>query len=161
MARKLTPLLAQEILSNNSYTHILRLTADDLTQEAANTAQTIKLCDMADGDIIAKTEIRLITPFEDKSDAAFNSTTVSLGDAASTTRFVNAAQVNVNGTEIVDPIYSNTSYQYTAAGELRLTIGSMLAKSLKDIDKGELHILIQIQESKKLHDLHGTVAVIK
>ena len=161
MPKVMTPLLQQEIVANNGYTHEIRLTADHLTEAAAATAQTIKVCDMADGDIVSITETRLLTPFEDKSDATFNSTTLSFGDAGSATRFVNAAQINLHGTEIADPVYNNTAYQYTAAGELRLTIGSMAAKSLKEIDKGELIIHLKIVETKKLADLHGSVAVIK
>ena len=160
MPRYLTPLLQQEIVAND-YTHLARITADNLTEATAATAQTIKLCDMADGDIIEAMEMRLITPFEDKSDGTFNSTTISLGDAGSATRYVNAVQVNRNGTEITDPVYSNTAYQYTAPGELRLAVGSMAAKSLVNIDKGELQILLKIKESKKLHDLHSTVMVVK
>lgn len=159
--RILVPLLAQEIVANNGYTHKILLTADHLTETAANTSQVIDVCTMTDGDILAKFEARLVTPFKDSGDAAFNSTAVSFGDGGSATRYISAAQMNENGTEIADPVYGNTAYQYTADGTLRLTVASMADKALNDINTGELLILVQIVETRKFTELIAGVAVLK
>jgi hypothetical protein len=100
---------------------------------------------VAISDIVVKTELHLTIPFEDQSDAAFNTSTLSLGDATTATRFINASEANVNGTEVLNVIPgANQNVIYTAAGQLQLTLNSMAAKSLSDLDKGAGYILMAI-----------------
>ena len=158
---KLTPLLIEEIASNGGFTHICVIDADNLTEAATNTAQTIVMPTLPKGWIYNKGYGYLVTPFEDKSDPAYNSTTFSLGDVGDTARYIASAQLNKNGTEITIPKFGNTAFQFTAATGLLATFGSMAAKSLKNINKGELHIVIQIIDTDILSILQGTTPILK
>src|SRR5215468_6088942 len=80
-----------------AFTHIAIVTADDLTQTAANTAQTINLCALKKYDIILRALGVPYVPFQNTGDAAFNSDTVSIGDTGSATRFTTATEANANG----------------------------------------------------------------
>lgn len=156
---KLIPLLHEEIISQGGYTHMAIINADALTDAGTNTTQTIKLADIPANAIIQKSEVRLIVPFEATSDAAFNSTTASLGDAGSATRFASAVQLNKNGSYITSPAANNTAYQYTAAAVLNLAVTSMAAKALLSLNKGELHVFVHILDTKALSDAKGISSV--
>lgn len=116
-----------------------KITHEDLTEATANTAQAIDLVGAEAGDVVLASTFQLPTAFEDASDAAFNDVTLSLGDGASATALMAAKQVNVNGTEILTAS-DTTGKAYPAADTLKATFGSMSAKSLEDIDTGEVYI---------------------
>jgi hypothetical protein len=137
------PLGTQEQAGQCGFTHIAVITADDLTQATAATAQTITLVTLLAFDIIQKVGWYLKTPFKDVSDAAFNSDTMSVGDNAAVTTHIAATEVNENGTEILSH-YSNTAVRYTSADKIAVTFNSMAAKSLVNIDVGELHIFFAL-----------------
>lgn len=128
-----------------AYTHVAIITADDLTQATANTAQTIDLCALKAGDIIARAIGVPVTPFRNTLDAAFNSDTVSFGDTGSATRHLAATEANVNGTFL--RVIGNTAFLYTTADTLRVTVNSMAAKSLVSINRGEYHIFFALVRS--------------
>jgi hypothetical protein len=125
-------------------THQAIVTADDLTQTTANTAQTIKLCDLVAGDINVKVALRVKTPFENTADAAFNTTTVSVGDVAAVNTYLTAAETNKNGTVVPTRVSTNTAVVYTAADKVAVTFNAMAAKSLSSINKGELHVFFRL-----------------
>jgi hypothetical protein len=159
--KKFTPLLLEEIASNGGFTHMVVFTADDLTEATANTAQTIALPKVPKGFVINKGYARLVTPFEDKSDAAFNTTPFILGDAGDDDRYIASSELNKNGTEITYPTFNNTAFQVTADTELLAKFGSMAAKSLSNIDKGELHLVLQIIDTRILSDLQSAASIVK
>ncbi len=97
---KLTPLSLTERAAGG-FTHRASLTHADLTELATNTAQVIDLLAVTAGQMIARVAAYLKTPFAAAGDAAFNSNTISIGDAGSATRFVAAFQANINGTEVL------------------------------------------------------------
>lgn len=142
---KVSPLATNEIADNGSFTHIATITADDLTTAATNTAQTITLVSLMAGDIIGKILWRAKTFFQASADAAFNTTTMSIGDTASGVATHKAAiELNVNGTEVREG-FSNTAVgPYTAADSLTATFNAMAAKALLSIDTGEVEILFQL-----------------
>jgi hypothetical protein len=159
--KKITPLMLEEIASNGGFTHIAIVTADDLTEATANTAQDVSLGTVPKGWIINKTMARLVVPFEDKSDAAFNTTALVVGDAGSANRYITSAQMNRNGTEITIPQYNNTAYQTTAATEILANFAAMSAKSLVNIDKGEVHIFFQLIDTAILSELQSGATIVK
>lgn len=159
--KKFTPLLLEEIASNGGFTHMVVFTADDLTETATNTAQTITLPKVPKGFVIQKGYARLVVPFEDQSDAAFNTTGFTLGDAGSATRYITTAELNKNGTEITYPTFNNTAFQETADTALLAAFASMSGKALNDIDKGELHIVVQIIDTRILSDLQTGASIVK
>lgn len=144
------PLTSEERLQG--FTHRVVLTHEDLTETAANTAQTIALVSVVAGQVLLRAANKVITAFKDASDTAFNSNTLIVGDGGDTDRANNSQQLNENGTEVLygvnDP--AKLPYVFTAADTIDAIVGSMAAKSLSDIDTGEVHILLQIANLNKL-----------
>jgi len=140
---KMSCLLTEE-MSKQGYTHRIDFSYRGIAAGVANnTAATGNIAALPLATVIYRATLILVTPFEDQSDTAFNDNTVSLGDTGSATRFFSGVQVNKNGTEVLDSIY-NTLYQYAAADTLILTLNSMSGKSISDLDKGQLMILLQV-----------------
>jgi len=134
----------------NDMTHMLILTANDLTQATVATAQTFTI-PIPVGSTINQVEARLIIPFQNTADAAFNSDTVSVGDTGSATRWVNAVECNANGAFITAPQFSATlGGPYAANQNLVVTVNSMAAKALNNINRGELHVYVQMESRAAL-----------
>jgi hypothetical protein len=101
--------------------------------------------DLTESTVVEKAAFQLVTAFEDASDAAFNDTNVSVGDGGDTDRFIASTEVNENGTEVDFAANANTTaYAYTAADTVDLLVESMNAKSLSNIDAGEIHIYLAV-----------------
>jgi hypothetical protein len=127
------------------FTHQVVVTHTDLTESTADTDQTIALLSVVAGDVVEKAAFKLVTAFEDASDAAFNDTNVSVGDGGDTDRFIASTEVNENGTEVDFAANANTTaYAYTEADTVDLLVESMNAKSLSNIDAGEIHIYLAV-----------------
>lgn len=146
---KFSPLTEQEV-SALGYTHRLDFSYQDIGAGIANNTSKVWaagfLPAVAAGMIIAKTELHLTTPFAvSPNDAAFTTSTLSFGDATTATRFINASESNLNGTEVIDVNPgANQNVIYTAAGQLQLTLNSMAAKSLSSLNVGKGYILINL-----------------
>jgi hypothetical protein len=119
------------------FTHVAIVTANDLTQATAAAAQVFNLCGIKAGDIMYRAVGIPVVPFQNTLDAAFNADTVSLGDTGSAARHLAATEANANGTFL--RVMGNTAFLYTAADTLQLTVNSMAAKSLSNINRGEYH----------------------
>jgi hypothetical protein len=76
------------------------ITADDLTEATANTAQTLQVLTRKAGQAVRFVKHVLVTPFKDASDAAFNTCAAVLGDGGNTSRYMGSTELNENGTEI-------------------------------------------------------------
>jgi hypothetical protein len=148
---KFAPLTIEERAASDM-THRLDFTYEDIpagvavaTSQLFNTAP---LPVLKAGMIVKRILMYLTTPFKDASDAAFNTTTISIGDAASATRFVNAVQVNENGTEVITTFpgaAENTIY--TGNSQMSVTVNSMAAKTISDLDVGRLYVLFNIEDA--------------
>jgi hypothetical protein len=137
----------------NGYTHKLVVTHEDLTTTTANTAQSVTLLSLDQGDVIQDAAFKLVTAFSDASDSAFNTTTLAVGDD-DVDEFIDETEVNENGTEIfyAGPVADSIPKVYNAPtdGPVTATFMSMAAKSLSDLDAGEVHIYLKVA---KLADL--------
>ena len=134
------PLNNLEQVANGGANRVWELTHADLTQTTVNTAQAFTI-PVAAGDAFRVVAVKLITPLEDQSDAAFNSCAATIGDGGSATRFLASTQLNLNGTEIdFAPGALGESYLYNVADTVDISIGSMTAKALNDIDKGRWQV---------------------
>jgi len=139
--------LPAETKAATGYTHKAVITHSDLTEATANTAQTIELLDVAAGDVVHTAAVKVVTALSDASDTSFNSTTLIVGDDGSTNRFVTSQELNVNGSEVLYKAATNTApHAYTAANTVDAVFGSMAAKSLSDIDAGEVHIYLGVNK---------------
>lgn len=138
------PLSTNERAETPGFTHVAQITADDLTQGTANTAQTITVCALKKNDIIGRVQDFVKTAFQNTADNAFNSDTRSIGDSASVTTHTTAAEANANGT-VVPSKFSNTAVgPYTTTNVLTVTFNSMTGKSLSALNRGELIVLFQL-----------------
>jgi hypothetical protein len=138
-----------------AHTHVIEITADNLTVTATNTLQTFTLpFTFAIGDIVERVTWYLATPFQDASDAAFNTDTISVGDSVGGVATLLAAkEANVNGTEVLNTSAVPTgtpSTGFTAATNLTVTVNSMSAKALNDIDTGRVVIAVRIVRPRLL-----------
>ena len=139
--------LPAETKAATGYTHKAIITHDDLTMATANTVQTIALLDVAAGDVVNTAAVKVVTAFSDASDTAYNTTTLIVGDDGTTNRFVTSQELNVNGTEVLYKAGTNTApHAYTAANTVDAVFGSMAAKSLSDIDAGEVHVFLGVNK---------------
>ena len=143
--------LPAETKAATGFSHKAVVTHSDITESAADTDQTIALLSVAAGDVVEKAAYKLVTAFSDASDAALNDTKVQVGDGADTDRYIAATQVNVNGTEVLFAANANTTaYAYTAADTVDLLVESMTAKSLSELDAGEIHIYLAVSKLSAL-----------
>jgi len=143
--------LPNETKAATGFTHKAIVTHEDLTLTTADADQTIALLSVVAGDVVEKAAIKLVTPFADASDAAFNDTKVQVGDGTDTDEYVAATQVNVNGTEVLFAANVNTvPFAYTAADTVDLLVESMTAKSLSNLDAGEIHIYLAVTKLTSL-----------
>jgi hypothetical protein len=157
---KIRPLTTNERAETPGYTHVAVITADDLTQATANTAQTITLFALKVGDIVKRIGWYLRVPFQNTADAAFNSDTVSVGDTAAVTTHLAAAEANLNGTEIIWRT-GVVNVLYTAADILTVTFNSMAAKSLLNLNRGELILFISLERMKDVADAMASTQISK
>jgi|SRR5262245_12184120 len=153
------PLTTNEKAEMPGYTHIAIVTADDLTQATAAAAQVINLCGLKKGDMIQRAIGDPVVPFQATGDAAFNSDTVSLGDTGSATRHLAATEANANGTFL--KVAGNTAFLYTAADTLQLTVNSMAAKSLVNINRGEYHAFFALCRSSDVSNAIARKGIAK
>ena len=127
------------------FTHRINITHEDLTETTANTAQTIAIFTVAAGDVVNDAALAVTTPFEDASDNAFNTTTVQVGDGDDTDQYIASTEVNVNGTEVkYMACAADAQLASTAADTVDILVGSMTAKSLSNIDVGELDVFLSV-----------------
>ena len=139
--------LPAETKAATGYTHKVIITHNDLTMATANTVQTIELLSVAAGDVVNTAAVKVVTAFSDASDTAYNTTTLIVGDDGTTNRFVTSQELNVNGTEVLYKAATNTApHAYTAANTVDAVFGSMAAKSLSDIDAGEVHVFLGVNK---------------
>lgn len=129
---------------------IAKVTADMLTETTTNTAQTFKIRDAKKGLAVMKVVLSSDAGLEDASDAAFNSTAITVGDATDPDRLLTSTELNVNGTEVLSK-YNEPAYVYADGTEdISITVNSMTAKSLVNIDTGEFYVGLQLVETAEI-----------
>lgn len=127
------------------FTHRINLTHEDLTETTANTAQTIAIFTLAAGDVVKDAALAVTTAFKDASDTAFNTTTVIVGDGDDDDQYIVSTEVNENGSEVLyRACAADAQLAYTATDTVDIIFGSMAAKSLSDIDTGELDVFLSV-----------------
>ena len=139
------PLTLEEIAGAGGFTHQVVITHADLTEATANTAQTLTGPTLPAGTTIPQVARRLKTAFKDAADAAFNTTTMSIGTAAGGATAVGAAvETNENGTEVITSFVDTPVGPLAAETALTFVFSAMAGKNLAALTAGEIHILLQI-----------------
>ena len=160
------PLALQEQAGNGGFTHFARITADDLTNATLAAAQTFTLLNLVAGDVMVKTMDYVAIPFGVYSaagvlDTTFNTSTRSIGDNTVTTHIA-AGEANANAiTAATTTRLGNTPVTYSAANTFSVTFNSMAAKALSTINRGELHVFIQILRVKQVSAGQTASAIAK
>jgi hypothetical protein len=87
----------------------------------------------------------------DESDAAFNDTNVSVGDGGDTDASYASTRSTRTALRVDFAANANTTaYAYTAADTVDLLVESMTAKSLSNLDAGEIHIYLAVTKLSSL-----------
>ena len=158
---KFSRITDEEITSSGGFNYRLDFSYRDIGAGiASNTAKTWGagyLPSLPISSFVAKTELHLTTPFQDASDSAFNSDTISFGDTTTATRFINASESNLNGTEVLNVVPGAvTNAIYTAAGQLQLTLNTTANKTVSDLDVGQAYILVEIHRAHDAARIQAT-----
>lgn len=133
--------------SPRRFTHLFVVTSADLTEVTANTAQSVALITLPANSLLVSAATFLKVPFADASDAAFNNNVLIVGDAGDTDRAIASQQVNLNGTEVLAKAQASTiPFAYETATVINANFAAMSAKSLSDLDAGEVHILLEVRD---------------
>jgi hypothetical protein len=152
---KFKPLTALEIVATG-YTHRLDFDVTDIPAGIANnTAYTWSTgflpllgalgLNLSGTDRMQKVQAHTSIPFANSADTGLNTTTLSVGDNSSTTRYINAVELNKNGSTTYDTYYT-TGFEYTSLAQLQFTLGSMASKSLSSLNQGKFYVLFEIHQ---------------
>ena len=141
--------LPAETKAATGYTHKAIVDHVDLTETTANTAQSITLLTLAAGDVVRSAAYKLVTPFQDTADAAFNTTAVTTNAAGSA--LISATETNVNGTEVFYKAHTATAPLIaTSASTVAASFAAMSAKSLSALNAGEVHFFFSVNKLASL-----------
>ena|ERR1017187_4057521 len=151
---RLTPLALQEIGAfGANWTHRAIITPTDITMATADTEQVFVLLTTQSQDQIAGAAMLLDVPFQNTADAAYNTTTIRIGDIDTDNKFVTATEMNLNGTEVYYAYNTGanvpTAYGATAK-TIIVTLGAQSAKSLTSLNVGRVIILIKFLRPSNL-----------
>jgi len=154
---RFTSLTNEEKAATGGFTHRLDFSFRDIPAGVAlNTAQTfiaLPLPRLGLGDIIKECLMHLTTTFANTADAAFNTSTVSLGlVTGGVAALIAATETNQNGAFVTDTIPGVGTpvvpvKNLTVNNQVTLTINAMAAKTVSSLNKGQLYILIALQRA--------------
>lgn len=145
---KFTPIPLYDQIPLGGATHLVEITAEDLTQTEANEPQTVAVT-LPAGTLGGLIAVKTAEAFEDTADAAFNSTAVTVGDAASATRYLASTQVNAKGSTVTYKSGAVANHAYDTAGEMRFAFASMTGKALASLNKGRLLAYVRLADLKR------------
>jgi hypothetical protein len=141
--------LPAETKAATGYTHKAIVDHTDLTETTANTAQSITLLSLAAGDVVRSGAYKLVTPFQDTADAAFDVTPVTLNAAGSA--LISATETNVNGSEVLYKAHTATTpLTATSASTVAASFASEAGKSLSALNAGEVHFFFSVNKLANL-----------
>lgn len=151
-----TALSIAEGAGHNGANVVARITHADLTTATADTAQVLTLQSyIPNGDAIVGgtnynavlKDVRLVQPFEDSTDSAFNDLQVKVGDSADDDQFLAATQINRNGTEAASP--SPIPDAITAAAtSVTATFTPAGGKNVASLDKGVIELYFFVSDGR-------------
>jgi hypothetical protein len=142
--------LAVQEAAYQGFTHMAIIRAGiEVTESVVAAAQTFKLGTQRLGEVIRRSVVSMPQGFQDLSDAAFNTTALTVktltSAGADKTVLHTALELNVNGTEITGDQVNNTPSPAAALGDTVVAVlASMAAKKLSDLDRGCVLIFFEI-----------------
>jgi hypothetical protein len=157
------PLTTNERAETPGFTHVARITADDLTNATAAAAQTIDLTVLFKNDIILRVAGYIRVPFQNTLDGAFNTTTVSIGDTSGVAALAAAGEANANAATPVNTlgVVLTGGKIYTAADTLRVTFNSMAGKALVNLNRGEYFVFFALSRLSEVANAMAAARISK
>lgn len=140
--------LGTDAIAARGATHVFEFTHKDLTETTANTAQTLDILTVGAGYLVECVSYALKTDFQDASDAAFNTTAITVGDSGDADRLLTSTEMNVNGTEVDAKAGTGTVFAPAIDTTIQVTVNAMSAKSLSNIDAGKAHIYLKVVDNR-------------
>jgi hypothetical protein len=144
------PIPLSDLESAQGFNFACKVTHEDLDLTTNSTAQTLELLDLAPGDIVLDCAVRVLTPFQNSADGAFNTLGIEVGDGGDVDRFLASQEVNVNGTEVLTKAGTGTRLAYNAADTVDIVVTPTSGKNVAALTAGDLVVYLRIA---KLADL--------
>ena len=146
---QLRPLITNEVIMQNQFTHYMEIKVGDIPAGiAVNTPYVFNFGTVYTYNRVNNCLLVVQQPFEDTADAAFNTTTISVGEAAAPTGYINAAECNKNAGALVKAAWKTGAItfpkDYATPTILSFTINAMAAKTVSNLKKGSVIILFDI-----------------
>jgi hypothetical protein len=116
-----------------------------LTVATADTGQTLTPFTLKAGETLQLIRSELLTPFEDTTDAASLTTTITCGDAGSAARYLASQELNRNGTEVLTKAGTGTIYAPTANTPVTVTVGAPTSgKNIAAYNRGLVRLVFRL-----------------
>lgn len=128
-------------------THRIKVLESDLTQATAATAQALTLLAIPAGAIVRNVYAVNHQTFAATADAAFNTTALTIGDGTTADKFLASMELNANGTVVRTKAGTGAQEGFDAAGSLVATFAAMAAKSLVNLNQGELWVFVELVQT--------------
>lgn len=138
---------SQEKLKHGADLAVELTYADLATLTATNSTKTIELFSATTQVAVQLVKCVLDVPFQDASDAAFNSLLLEVGDGGDTDRLLTSTQVNVNGTEVLLKL-GQSAYVYTSSDTVDVLLTPQAAKIGSNLDVGKLTLYFRIHDHR-------------
>lgn len=120
----------------------------DLTETAANTAETENLLTLPKRHGIIGVQSDLVTAFKNSADSEHNTTTLKVGHSGDDDAWYTAIELNENGTEVNLRYFGELTTMGMASATADTTVqakfGSQASKALNDLDTGSVDIYLLI-----------------
>jgi len=132
------------------YTHKAVIGHADLTETAANTAQSITLLTLEAGDVVHSGAWKMTTAFQDASDSAYNTTAVTVN--AASVALISATEANDNGSKVFYKAHTATAplTVNTGTSTVAASFASQSLKSLSTLNAGEVHFFFSVNKLANL-----------
>jgi hypothetical protein len=143
--------LPTETKAATGYTYKIVLDHPDLTTAADNTAQTITLLTLPADTIVRDAATHLVTPFQLTGTTAYNSNTIQVGVSGTLDQLIASQQINANGSPVTSRRFNaDNPIGYTASTPIIATVASMASYDLLELNAGEIHIFLAVNDLNKL-----------
>jgi len=130
---------------------VVDITADggDLSAAVNNTALVLScLTTLANVMMIELSHVELLEPFQDTTDAAQNSTSLTIGDGGSANRHLTATELNANGAYVTVKAGTGTKYVPGADTPTTFTFTPTAGKNLANLNKGKLRAYFRVIDAR-------------
>ena len=131
------------IARGSGATHVIEVSADDLTEKTANTSQAVEIF-KSDKPVLVEVVASISNGLKDTDDPAFNSTALTIGVSGAASALLASQEINANASGKVLTKAGAGKAAYEANKGIIATFASMSGKKLADLDAGKVVILLKV-----------------